>query len=92
MRFAFWKSKKLPALAPVDEAALLERVNKIMPILEDAMWRTFEREPNRKKRKRLIALFKQTAEVVEKLTGQELAAFLDLAEASCPDEFKHLLQ
>jgi hypothetical protein len=92
MRFAFWKPKNPPASAPIDEVELLERANKILPVFENAMWIAFEREPRRKRRKRLIALFKQTAEVVERMTNEQLAAFLEFAEASCPDEFKHLLR
>lgn len=88
MRLAFWKPKPQPLSATIDEAALIKRVNRIMPLFAAGMQAAIEREPNRKAQKRLLARFHRVADVMGKLTGEELSAFLDFAESSIPEEFK----
>ena len=88
MNLKFWKPKQAPAGATVDEVALMERANRIILFLYVAGIAAMERAKNDKEKRAIIKSFKQTGEIVQHMTGDQLAAFLDLAESSIPDEIK----
>ena len=45
-KFKFWKPKQAPASATVDEVALAERVNRLVPVLQEAGLQAMERAKN----------------------------------------------
>jgi hypothetical protein len=90
MRLLFWKPQKAPVGATVDEAALMQRVNRVMPLLVEAGLLAMERDP--KSAKKLIRSFRQMADLADSLNGEQLSLLLDCIEASMPEELKERLR
>jgi hypothetical protein len=74
----------------VDQAELMARVKRILPILEEASNRAMERNP--KSAKTVIASFRKMSRLAESLNGEQLSALLDVLEAGIPEEFRARLQ
>ena len=92
MNLKFWKPKQIPAGATVDEAALVERVNRLVPVLQEAGLQAMERAKNQKEQRAIIAGFKQMGALMNSLNAEQLSALLDCIEAGAPAEFKDRLR
>ena len=90
MNLKFWKPKQIPTGATVDEVALAERVNRLVPVLQEAGLQAMERAKNQKEQLAIIASFKQMGALMDSLNGEQLAALLDCIEAGIPPELKKM--
>ena len=88
----FWRPKQPPVSVSFDESALTQRVNRVMPLVEEAALQALEQAQSNKARRVITSSFRKMAKLAESLSGEQLTAFLDAIEAGMPEEFKARLQ
>ncbi len=87
MRFPFQRRKLTQSAAvAIDEAALMARVQRILPILEEAGNRAVLQNP--KSAKATIRSFRKMSGLMESLDGEQLSLLLNVLEAGIPDELR----
>src|SRR5579859_2014958 len=82
-----------PAIAPIVRSPELQaRADKLLPIVEAAGPRAVDQHSKKFAKLASSEKLQRQFELIDALSDEDFAMFLDILEAGVPDEFRHMLQ